>query len=270
MTYAPESLLDLRAYLQPITGLSPANLGIVGDADHQLVAVSYHLGRDQLDSTAYSRRTLRDAAGLTNAASAMDIGNYPGLRQLSIDLVRAGMTNEPGTRDIREIIYSPDGKRVLRWDRERGYTSLPREGEADSSHLWHTHISWYRDSEQRDKIAVFRAITGGSDVPGMKVTAVVGGRILTGILRITVNGEAIALHDRSRDPIPAGAIRRAIGPYTRDWDGAVGYVITEPDAPAWVSEDIGTFTVDPPPVDCTDAIKTAVAIDRGKAHVSWD
>ena len=57
--------------------------------------------------------------------------------------------------DVREIIYSPDGQRVLRWDRERGASSMPRPGEADASHLTHTHVSFYRDSEHRDKVPLF-------------------------------------------------------------------------------------------------------------------
>ena len=161
MTYAPESLLDLRAYLQPKTGLSAGNLGIVGDTAHADRGTSYHLGRDQLTSDAYSRQTARDRAGLTNAASAMDIGNHPDLRRLSKALVAACQRDAVGTRDIREVIYSPDGTAVLRWDRERGFASKPwpmLDTPLNNTHRWHTHISWYRDSEKRDKLAVFRPL----------------------------------------------------------------------------------------------------------------
>jgi len=163
MTYAPATLLELRAFLRPLTGLSATNLGIVGDTAHATRGTSYHLGKDQLSDDAYSVRTARDALGLSNAASAMDIGNHADLRRLSRDLVASCRRNDPGTSDIREVIYSPDGKQVLRWDRQRGYPSLPRAGEADASHLWHTHISWYRDSEYRDKVGVFRPLYGKGD-----------------------------------------------------------------------------------------------------------
>lgn len=53
------------------------------------------------------------------------------------------------------MIYTPDGKTVLRWDRERGVKSEPRPGEADASHITHTHISFYRDSERRPKVGLF-------------------------------------------------------------------------------------------------------------------
>jgi hypothetical protein len=171
VSYAPQTIYAVRAYLQPKTGLSASALGIVGDAAHQRRA-SYHNGQDAISkygrtaSTDYSIRTVRDREPyLTNAASALDIGTPTAakggatlLRNMSMKLVAQARVNAPGTRDIREIIFSPDGRRVLRWDRERGYTSMPREGEADDSHLWHTHIAWYRDSESRSKLAPFRRI----------------------------------------------------------------------------------------------------------------
>lgn len=162
MTYAPARLRSLQTYLMAQTGLSAGNLGIVGDAAHA-VRATYHNGRDRfiasgLDTCAenYTICNARDRAGLTNAASAIDIGRHGGLRSLSMWLVQRARMNAPGTRDIREIIYSADGRTVLRWDRERGVQSLPKAGEADSSHLWHTHVSFYRDSELRDKLVIFR------------------------------------------------------------------------------------------------------------------
>lgn len=169
MSYAPSKLLALRDYLMPKTGLSPVSLGIVGDAAHQRRA-SYHNGQDAVDrygrtaANDYTIRTPRDREPhLTNAASAIDIGRFTTakggavkLRHMSRWLVARARANTAGTRDMREIIYSPDGVTVLRWDRERGVSSLPRSGEADSSHLTHTHISWYRDSQLRDKVGIFK------------------------------------------------------------------------------------------------------------------
>lgn len=171
MSVAPATLLDLQAYWVSQGGVS---LGIVGNAVH---CKGYHLGRDRiygscacrpknicvpgLGAADYSVQTARDRAGLSNAASAIDLGRLGGslsnLYAFSRWLVERCRTNQPGTADIREVICSPDGTTVLRWDRERGHASAPRPGEADESHLTHTHISYYRDSEDRDKRPVFAA-----------------------------------------------------------------------------------------------------------------
>jgi len=156
VTFAPRTLVELASFW---TARGGVNLGIVGDARHMAARVSYHLGRDDLDPDAYSIRTARDRAGLSNAASAIDLGkldgSYSGLRTFSRWLVARAREDAPGTRDMREIIYSPDGSTVLRWDRERGFASAPRTGEASDSHLFHTHISFYRDAESRDHRTAF-------------------------------------------------------------------------------------------------------------------
>lgn len=159
MTYAPASIKALATYWVQRGGV---NLGIVGDVAHQQKGVSYHLGADQLSATAYSIRTSRDKAGLTNAASAIDLGRLGGsleeLRRFSSWFVGRCRANAPGTSDVREVIYAVMSRGVLivmRWDRERGFASLPRSGEADDSHKTHTHISFYRDSEFRAKVGLF-------------------------------------------------------------------------------------------------------------------
>jgi hypothetical protein len=171
MTYAPPTLIALRDFLWLKTGLSAVALGIVGDAAHAGRA-SYHNGKDRMLSrlaTDYTAQTARDKAGLSNAASAIDIGNFPRLREMSGWLVNRCRSGSNETADIREVIYSPDGLVVLRWDRERGVGSAPRPGEADNSHRTHTHVSWYRDAEARDHSAVFRHFFDGES-DDMKVT----------------------------------------------------------------------------------------------------
>ena len=156
-TINPPTLQALGAYW---TAQGGVNLGVVGDTAHIGKGVSYHLGQDQLSPDAYSIKTARDKAGLSDAASAIDLGKLDGslanLQAFSRDFVERARADGPGFSDIREIIYSPDGKTVLRWDRERGAASEPRPGEADDSHLTHTHISWYRDAEKRDHTIAFR------------------------------------------------------------------------------------------------------------------
>jgi hypothetical protein len=279
VTYAPATLLTLREYLKPLTGLSSPNLGIVGDARHVAVGQSYHLGANQLVATAYSRRTARDRAGLTNAASALDIGNHGELRQLSRWLVSRARVNARGTDDIREIIYSPDGVKVLRWDRERGFNSAPREGEADDSHRWHTHISWYRDAEYRDKRGVFAPFyddtslpdtsTGGGDMPGVRATPF--GPTIAGIFRVgSTDGLAIPIIGGTRTPIGAGATRHAVGPYTIDAFSdptRLFYIVTEDGAPAFVAATLGTFSpLIPSSPDCT----AAIAADRARARIVYE
>jgi len=160
MTYNPADLTALMAYW---TARGGVNLGIKGDASHVTKARSYHLGADQLTDYSYSASTPRDKAGIAkwpNAASAVDLGELDGsivgLRRFSGWFVERCRANAPGTSDVRDFIYSLDGVTVLRWDRERGVASAPKAGEADSSHLKHSHISFYRDSRERDKVGLFR------------------------------------------------------------------------------------------------------------------
>lgn len=164
MTFAPQNLLDVRAFLKPHTGLGDADLGIVGDTAHAAKGTSYHLGADQLTDTAYSRRTARDRAGLTNAASAIDIGMFPRLREMSLWLVAQCRADTSDTRWIREIIFSPDGTNVYTWDREAGVSSAPQLRGA-SSHRSHTHVSGFRDSEHANRAAVFERFFNGVPSP---------------------------------------------------------------------------------------------------------
>lgn len=161
MTTNPPTLQALAAYWVARGGV---NLGVVGDDSHVGGGTSYHLGRSQLSANAYSIRTTRDRLGLSEAASAIDLGKLDGtltgLRVFSVWLVAYARQNGEGTNDIREIIYSPDGTLVLRWDRERGFASPPQGGEADASHRTHTHISFYRDAEARDHTTAFRPYFG--------------------------------------------------------------------------------------------------------------
>jgi hypothetical protein len=170
MTYAPAKLKEARAFLlahldmHPTShnypgDLDPAEVGIVGDTGHAATGTSYHLGKDQLRSTSYSIvESPRDRRGLTDAASGLDVGWFSvtvdgrvhNLRTFSIWLVDECRAGTPDTLDIREVIYSPDGRNVLRWDRLKARTT------GDNSHLYHTHVSYFRDSEGRDKAGLFR------------------------------------------------------------------------------------------------------------------
>ncbi|MEU4568656.1 peptidoglycan-binding protein [Micromonospora sp. NPDC023956] len=170
MTSAPACLKEARAVLLEAldihenttaypTDLDPVEVGIVGDSAHR---GGYHCGADRVVSGDYSVvESSRDRAGLTDYASALDIGQFSyrdalgrvhNLRTFSVWLVGECTRGAADCADIREVIYSPDGKVVKRWDR------LRKRSSGDSSHLWHTHISFFRDAVKagRDLAAVFR------------------------------------------------------------------------------------------------------------------
>jgi hypothetical protein len=146
VTYAPASLQNLRSYL---IGVGAPVLGIVGNpATHK---GGYHVGKDRIygpsgyGSRDYSIQTARDKAGLTNAASAIDIGRHARLIELGVYL--------RGKPDIRELIAERgDGSHIWRWVDGRVI------GQGDSQELpHHLHVSYFRDSEARDKRPAFRA-----------------------------------------------------------------------------------------------------------------
>jgi hypothetical protein len=154
MSYAPGKLLELQAYMQLQTGLPVNSLGIVGDEDHD---GGYHCGWDRRNgSNDYSWvESTRDSSHKTDAARAFDCGMFGLLREMSVWMVGQCAAGAPDTLDIREIIYSPDGTTVLRWDRLGIRTS------GDSSHQTHTHFSFFADAELRDKVALFRRFFEG-------------------------------------------------------------------------------------------------------------
>ncbi len=154
MSYAPQTLLDTRHVYQRYTGLPDASVGIVGDPAHD---GGYHCGWDrrQIDNGKlddYSwEESPRDWNHKTNAASAIDFGwfdrTFGSKRVTLLDFNNWVVTELNGNAvdmvDIREFIYTPDGKKVLRWDRLGVRTS------GDSSHLTHSHCSRFRDAENK-------------------------------------------------------------------------------------------------------------------------
>ena len=168
MTQAPGNLLEVRHLLLTYLNidksktkaddLESAEVGIVGDANHR---GGYHCGSNRVVRNDYSVvESSRDKSGLTLFASALDVGNFSytkngrthNLRTFSAWMVAQCKANAADTRDIREIIYSPDGRTVRRWDR------LGRRTSGDSSHLYHTHFSFFRDATKsgRDLTGPFR------------------------------------------------------------------------------------------------------------------
>ncbi|MEV4120973.1 hypothetical protein [Micromonospora sp. NPDC049645] len=165
MTRAPANLLAVRSllltHLDNAPGpddLDPGEVGIVGDTAHR---GGYHCGSDRVVPNDYSVvESPRDRRGLTLDAAALDVGQFNvrsggrtnTLPSFSIWCVAQCAANAADTRDIREIIYSPDGTTVKRWDR------LGKRTTGDSSHRWHTHFSFFRDAIKagRDQRPLFR------------------------------------------------------------------------------------------------------------------
>lgn len=190
MTFAPDDLTKLNAYWKSKGGVG---LGIVGDSNH---TTGYHLGRDRIydgsgpgqGDADYSVHDFpRDRAGLTNAASGIDLGKlggtFAGLRRFSIWLVEQLVARAPGWDDVREVVYSPDGSTVLRWHRGHpgGPVAYPKPYSSRvAAHLTHTHVSYFRDTRGRDKVALFRgyfeqpAAQEGGDMPPLVAPDVLG------------------------------------------------------------------------------------------------
>jgi hypothetical protein len=155
-TTNPPRLVELGKFWKAQHGV---NLGVIGDTGHVAKGVSYHLGKAELTADAYSIQNARDKAGLTNAASAIDLGKLSGslanLRVFSAWLVARCLADPAVRHDVREIIYSPEGKTVQR------YSGVDNKihtgpGNGDLTHRTHTHISFFRDSEKRDKVFLFQ------------------------------------------------------------------------------------------------------------------
>jgi hypothetical protein len=176
MSYAPITLTRLAAYWKQHDGdpeIDGVNLGIVGDLSHQSRA-SYHNGKDVIEkynrtsANDYSIRTSRDRAGLTNAASAIDLGRLEGslteLWKFSMWFATQCKNDSVKYRDVREVIFwDPAKGRVVGWSALAPTSFINDYG--DLSHKTHTHMSFYRDSESRDKISLFSPYFPTMEVP---------------------------------------------------------------------------------------------------------
>ena len=220
MTFPPEPLTHLAELIQ---ARGAVNLGIVGDTRHKKEGFSYHLGADDLKPGASSAQLARDKAGLSNAASAIDIGkvggSLKGLRTLSNWLIGECLAGALETHDIREVIYSADGLIVSRWDGRDGAPGVVRSGpdQGDKRHLKHTHVSYFRDSETREKSALFRRFFEEGDV---HITVIKGedwtpasdpAGLSNGVLRAIPDRGAVIL-----ERLPLGTLVRTIAELTAD------------------------------------------------------
>jgi hypothetical protein len=194
MTSAPKDLLNFRSLVMSATGITnQAEVGIVGDTSHQKTG-GYHIGKDGLiaigryhpnaqagaSTEDYSCRIGRDRKGLTNNASAMDIGRdwvkgghgaWLRWNNLVVNALRSG---DHRLSTLRAVNYTPDGNQKFRTDREQGFTIVTSGDTVDI----HTHFEWYRDTEnQRGQcftalLSMMEQAIGGTDMTPEEHTAV--------------------------------------------------------------------------------------------------
>lgn len=155
MTYAPKTI---AAFAKVWTDHGGVNSGIVGDTRH---TGGYHLGRDRLFSSTgkgwadYSVQLQRDKNGLSDAAAAFDFGKLNGslskLQHFSRWLVEKCKADPAARYLVREFIYTPNGQTPIHRYSGPDNKVYTGSGSGDTSHLWHSHLSFYRDTEYKDK-----------------------------------------------------------------------------------------------------------------------
>lgn len=162
MSFAPDSLRALRRYLVDKTGKPTENFGIRGTVGAKRVQ-GYHLGESDiygpggLGDSDYSVRRPRDKRGLTDAASGFDIklplAALKELREFLVSEARNGRAP-----DVVEIIGPGNDGRAYVWRKPDWVRLGPRP--AGDSHEWHIHVSYHRDGEYRDKVALYEPYYG--------------------------------------------------------------------------------------------------------------
>ena len=157
MARAPQAIWDLFESIQHQVP-SAVMSGIVGDRSHSF---GYHLARNELPGTDYSVQLRRDRAGDAGSASALDVKFGPVLmRTVTARLLAAARAKDPRLSALREFCGTTDGRSTYPWDLSTG--SSEGVGSWDSSHLWHVHLSFYRDAANNGAaLAPIAAVIGG-------------------------------------------------------------------------------------------------------------
>jgi hypothetical protein len=164
---APENLKDLRRYLMEKTGKTSANFGIRGVVGPKRNS-GYHLGRRDiygeggLGDKDYSIQRPRDKRGLTDMSAGFDIQ----LGVAELKRMRAWLVAEAtaGRADLMEIIGPGDDGRAYAWQKWTGWQPVGPRAKGDG-HEWHIHLSYPRDTETADKVALFRRYYNDPEEP---------------------------------------------------------------------------------------------------------
>mgnify|MGYP001579767008 CR=1 FL=1 len=287
MSYAPATLTAVAAYWVAHGG---ANGGIIRSIARQ-VKPSYHCGKDGIDyygrtgANDYSIRNPRDLAGLTNASAALDLSwasaDKSGLRAGSNWLVAQIQAGALDTLDFVEVVWSPDGSTVSGWNRWRGNSIIP--GYGDASHLWHTHVAWARDTEQNDKLAVFRRYFGEGEADMLDfdiLEPAVGTIVVPGAGHsyvVLASGKRVDIAAGYSNVYGTAKIKLRVPLDANPGDRQTGY-LAGVNAAFFLASDV-TFTPavmpDTTPFDQADideAVRLAIAADRANAKVTvtWE
>jgi hypothetical protein len=183
-------------------------------------------------------------ANPTDAASAVDLAGAGWWRPLTLWLVDRAVAGAPGTEDIREIIYTPDGVTVHRWDR------LGIRSTGDSSHLYHTHVSFFRDSEGRRGSFVDllqRYFRGSGPLPeGEDDEEMSSGMVPAGFAYDNGHRKDLLIAGLGLGPVDGGLFgnRRVVLGLGADFTPAAGVLLrvaTKPNGGAWNVQTVTVF-----------------------------
>jgi hypothetical protein len=133
--------------------------GVAGDAAHSF---GYHVDPNELPGSDYSLQTSRDRAGARarpRQASAWDLSFGPkDMITVTNRLLAAAKAHDPRMKAVREFCGTRDGRNTYPWDLH----SNSSEGinSWDDSHLWHVHISFYRDATESQVRLILDVLCG--------------------------------------------------------------------------------------------------------------
>lgn len=145
--YAPAAIQHVFDRLCQLRPRVPWELsGIVGDASH---VKGYHRARAVLPPDDYSVELRRDRGGPDWAASALDIKPPDTVHMMRLTRRMRGAVQLHDRRlsCVREFYGTLDGETVYGWDLATNTAST-----SDSSHLWHLHLSFYRETVGRPQL----------------------------------------------------------------------------------------------------------------------
>lgn len=132
--YAPDAI---RAVYDALTLPGKQLSGIIGDSAHDY---GYHRGRNYVGYGDYSAVLPPDLGGDGEAACGLDVSLPPDQMSAATQrLLNAVSSGDGRTAAVREFYGTVDGYNVVGWDQAYACPAT-----SDSSHLWHIHISVYR------------------------------------------------------------------------------------------------------------------------------
>lgn len=129
--------------------------GIVGNAAH---TYGYHRARNELGASDYSVQAPADHRGDGWAASAIDLSFGPAEMRVVTRRLIDSMRDKTDRRSdcIREVFGTLDGHHVTGWNAYADANRGVGPTSSDSSHLWHVHLSIFR--EFSGNVALMRGV----------------------------------------------------------------------------------------------------------------